>query len=110
MAPGALMRLYHNRAIDLKQVLYEAFEGKHYLHDIHDLPSLSLLSPVSLFDLESRFFAPPHKCWRPARAGTVKAGRRSALALRSIAPARLLLGIGKGNQWSLRLRCDGYQS
>jgi hypothetical protein len=40
--------------------------------------------PVSLFDLESRFFAPTHKCWAPARAGAVKAGRRSAVALRSI--------------------------
>jgi hypothetical protein len=39
--------------------------------------------PVSLFDLESRFFAPTHKCWAPARARAVKAGRRSAVALRS---------------------------
>jgi hypothetical protein len=40
--------------------------------------------PVSLFDLESRFFAPTHTCWRPARAGAVKVGRRSGLAARSV--------------------------
>src|SRR5215510_16067304 len=40
--------------------------------------------PVSLFDLKSRFFAPTHTCWRPARAGAVKAGRRSPLATRSV--------------------------
>jgi hypothetical protein len=31
--------------------------------------------PVSLFDLESRFFAPTHTCWRPAQTGAVKVGR-----------------------------------
>jgi hypothetical protein len=31
MAPAALIWLYHNRDIDRKQALYEAFEGKHYL-------------------------------------------------------------------------------
>ena len=40
--------------------------------------------PVSLFDLESRFFAPTHTSWRPARAGAVKVGRRSSLAARSV--------------------------
>jgi hypothetical protein len=40
--------------------------------------------PVSLFDLESRFFAPTHMCWTPARAGAVKAGRRSVVASCSI--------------------------
>src|SRR5262249_17018912 len=40
--------------------------------------------PVSLFDLKSRFFAPTHMCWRPARAGAVKAGRRSTLATCSV--------------------------
>jgi hypothetical protein len=44
----------------------------------------SPLIPVSLFDAESRFFAPTHTCWKPARAGAVKAGRRSVLASRSI--------------------------
>src|SRR5271169_2163156 len=47
--------------------------------------------PVSLFDLKSRFFAPTHMCWRPARAGAVKAGRRSTLATRSVFPGRALI-------------------
>src|SRR5579864_2775995 len=48
---------------------------------LHFLPSFI---PVSLFDLESRFFAPTHRCWRPSRTGAVKVGRRSALAARSV--------------------------
>jgi hypothetical protein len=40
--------------------------------------------PVSLFDSESRFFAPTHMCLRPTRTGPVKVGRRSALAARSV--------------------------
>src|SRR4029077_3700305 len=40
--------------------------------------------PVSLFDFESRFFSPTHSCWRSARTGTVKAGRRSDLATHSV--------------------------
>ena len=40
--------------------------------------------PVSLFDLEARFFVPTHTCWTPARTGAVKAGRRSASASRSV--------------------------
>ena len=36
--------------------------------------------PVSLFDLESRFFAPTRSIARPARAGAVKVGRRPNLA------------------------------
>jgi hypothetical protein len=32
--------------------------------------------PVSLFDLESRFFAPTRSIAKPARAGAVKVGRR----------------------------------
>ena len=59
--------------------LYEAFEVKHYLTAF-----FTFFIPVSLFDLESRFFTPTHGCWKPARAGTVKAGRRSALASRTI--------------------------
>src|SRR6266436_3707227 len=59
--------------------LYEAFDVKHYFTAF----STSFI-PVSLFDLESRFFAPTHTCWKPARAGAVRAGRRSALASRSI--------------------------
>src|SRR5712691_11802823 len=46
-------------------------------------PSTSLI-PVSLFDLESRFFAPTHLVLRPTRTGPVKVGRRSALAARSV--------------------------
>ena len=55
--------------------LYEAFEVKHYF---------TFFISVSLFDSESRFFAPTHTCWKSARAGAVKAGRRSALTSRSI--------------------------
>ena len=65
--------------VNAEQALYEAFEVKHYL-----MAFFTFFIPVSLFDLESRFFAPTHECWKPARAGTVKAGRRSALASRSI--------------------------
>src|SRR6516162_3446525 len=39
---------------------------------------------VSTAILESRFFAPTHTFWRPARAGAVKVGRRSGLAARSV--------------------------
>ena len=49
---------------------------------LHFLFSTSFI-PVSLFDLESRFFAPTHTCWRPARTGAVKVGRRYTLAARS---------------------------
>ena len=42
--------------------------------------SFSLYRSVSLFDLESRFFAPTRSIARPARAGAVKVGRRSNLA------------------------------
>src|ERR1700693_5640611 len=61
--------------------LYGAFEVKHLFHAFS--PSTSFI-PVSLFDLESRFFAPTHTCWRPARTGAVKVGRRSGLAARSV--------------------------
>src|SRR5271169_5324994 len=59
--------------------LYGALEVKHYFTAF----STSFI-PVSLFDLKSRFFAPTHMCWRPARTGAVKAGRRSTLATRSV--------------------------
>ena len=36
--------------------------------------------PVSLFDLQSRFFAPTRSIAKPARAGAVKVGRRTNLA------------------------------
>jgi hypothetical protein len=36
--------------------------------------------PVSLFDLESRFFAPTRRIAKPACAGAVKVGRRPNLA------------------------------
>jgi len=65
--------------VNAEQALYEAFEVKHYFTAF----STSFI-PVSLFDLESRFFAPTHTCWKPARVGAVKAGRRSALASLSI--------------------------
>ena len=58
--------------------LYGALEVKHLFSRI--LHFLSFLHTVSLFDLESRFFAPTHTCWRPTRTGSVKVGRRSALA------------------------------
>src|SRR5258708_34148633 len=61
--------------VNAEQALYLAFEVKHYFTAF----STSFIT-VSLFDLESRFFAPTHTCWKPARAGAVKAGRRSALA------------------------------
>ena len=63
--------------------LYEAFEVKHYFTAF----STSFIT-VSLFDLESRFFAPTHTCWRPARTGAVKVGRRSGLAAGSVVPGR----------------------
>ena len=46
--------------------LYGALEVKH-LSPFST--SFTSFIPVSLFDLESRFFAPTHTCWRPARAG-----------------------------------------
>src|SRR5450631_3844556 len=41
---------------------------------------LTSFIPVSLFDLESRFFAPTRSIAKPARAGAVKVGRRPNLA------------------------------
>jgi hypothetical protein len=61
------------------RALYEAFEVKRYFTAF-----FTFFIPVSLFDSESRFFAPTHTCWKSARAGAVKAGRRSALISRSI--------------------------
>jgi hypothetical protein len=46
--------------------------------------STSFFPSVSLFDLEAGFFAPTHMYWTLARAGAVKAGRRSASASRVI--------------------------
>ena len=65
--------------VNAEQALYGAYEVKRLFHAFHT----SFIS-VSLFDLESRFFAPTHTCWRPARAGAVKVGRRSGLAVRSV--------------------------
>jgi hypothetical protein len=42
--------------------LYEVFEVKHYLTAF-----FTFFIPVSLFDLGSRFFAPTHGGWKPAR-------------------------------------------
>jgi hypothetical protein len=50
--------------VNAEQALYEAFEVKHYFAAF----STSFI-PVSLFDLESRFFVPTHGCGKPARAG-----------------------------------------
>jgi hypothetical protein len=55
--------------------LYGAFEVKHYFTAF----STSFIS-VSLFDLESRFFAPTRSIAKPARVGAVKVGRRPNLA------------------------------
>src|ERR1700680_4656737 len=69
--------------------LYGAFEVKHLFHAFStSFTSFTSFIPVSLFDLESRFFAPTHTCWRPARAGAVKVGRRSGLAARSVVSGR----------------------
>ena len=65
--------------VNAEQALYEAFEVKHYFTAF-----FTSFIPVSLFDLEPRFFAPTHTWWKPTRAGAVKAGRRSALASRCI--------------------------
>jgi hypothetical protein len=56
-------------------LLYEAFQVKPYFTAF-----FTFFIPVSLFDLESRFFVPTHTCWKATRAGAVRAGRRSALA------------------------------
>jgi hypothetical protein len=61
------------------RALYEALEVKRYFTAF-----FTFFIPVSLFDAESRFFAPTHTCWKSARAGAVKAGRRSARTSRSI--------------------------
>src|SRR5258707_11731996 len=72
--PGSSSRLFcnvhHHR-------LYGVFIVKRF--ESGDL-SFSLYRSVSLFDLESRFFAPTRSIARPARAGAVKVGRRSNLA------------------------------
>src|SRR5215471_12252395 len=55
--------------------LYEAFQVKRYFTAF-----FTFFISVSLFDLESRFFAPTHTCWKSTGAGAVRAGRRSAPA------------------------------
>jgi hypothetical protein len=65
--------------VNAVQALYGDYEVKHLFYAFH-----TSFIPVSLFDLESRFFAPTHTCWRPACAGAVKVGRRSGLAARSV--------------------------
>jgi hypothetical protein len=66
--------------VNAEQALYGAFEVKHTFYTILHFSFI----PVSLFDLESRFFAPTHHVLRPTRTGPVKVGRRSALAARSV--------------------------
>jgi hypothetical protein len=56
------------------QALYEAFEVKHYFTAF-----FTFFISVSLFDLESRFFAPTHMCWKSPRAGGCQ-GRPSLCA------------------------------
>ena len=46
--------------------------------------------PVSLFDLESRFFAPTRSIAKPARAGAVKVGRGPNLTAYSGLPGHTL--------------------
>jgi len=65
--------------VNAVQAVYEASEVKHY-----STAFFNFFIPDSLYDLESRFFAPTHGYWKPARARTVKAGRRSVLASHSI--------------------------
>jgi hypothetical protein len=65
--------------VNAEQALYGAFEVKHIFYTHSPLSSI----PVSLFDSESRFFAPTHVL-RPTRTGPVKVGHRSSLAARSV--------------------------
>ena len=46
---------------------------------------------VSLFDSESRFSAPTHRCAEPSRAGAVKDGRRAGHANHQSLPGRSLM-------------------
>src|SRR5262249_13678801 len=77
--------------------LYWALEVKHLFHAFST--SFTSFIPVSLFDLESRFFAPTHTCWRPARTGAVKAGRRSTPATRSVFPGPALTATSTAARW-----------
>src|SRR4249920_3387972 len=77
--------------------LYGALEVKHLFHAFST--SFTSFIPVSLFDLESRFFAPTHTCWRPARTGAVKVGRRSGLAAAPSFPGRALTAPSTAARW-----------
>jgi hypothetical protein len=63
--------------VNAEQALYGAFIVKRF--QSNDL-SFLLSRSVSLFDVESRFFAPTRSIAKPARAGAVKVGRRPNLA------------------------------
>ena len=63
--------------VNAEQALYGAFIVKRFQSS--DL-SFLLSRSVSLFDVESRFFAPTRSIAKPARAGAVKVGRRPNLA------------------------------
>ena len=63
----------------LGHALYEAFQVKRYFTAI-----FTFFISVSLFDLESRFFVPTHACWKPTRAGAVRAKPSLCAGLRSI--------------------------
>ena len=63
--------------VNAEQTLYGAFIVKRFQSS--DL-SFLLSRSVSLFDVESRFFAPTRSIAKPARARAVKVGRRTDLS------------------------------
>src|SRR5208337_2473564 len=77
--------------------LYGALEVKHSFHAFST--SFTSFIPVSLFDLESRFFAPTHTRWRPARTGAVKVGRHSGPAAHSVASRPALTAPSTAARW-----------
>ena len=75
VACGRLSDPMGRNEVKPEQALYEAFEVKHYLTAF-----FTFFIPVSLFDLESRFFVPTRALFMAARAGAVKVGRRTNLS------------------------------
>jgi hypothetical protein len=65
--------------VNAEQALYGLSKSSPYATTIS-----AFFIQVSLFDEAARFFVPTHLCLTQARAGPVKAGRGSALALRSV--------------------------
>ena len=76
----SVSRIGDSARVNAEQALYGAFEVKHTFHT----NLLFFFIPVSLFDLESRFFAPTHARVEADAHRAVKVGRRSALAVRSV--------------------------